>query len=201
MKKRYPEERAKELLELVQSWRSILKNAPVPVEVQRLENAWTKLIRTYEDEFSQFYGGTFSRELVDEFSDSPFEALFVCIEFGFYPPPELLLALRTVWDEYQDMLLEGDRVTLEEAFIGKPPPKSGDYANRSSKNTIWVAAEIHFSNRINEGCTRMEAAESVVEFLKKIGENAIEPESVLKKFQQVKKKPKPRDCAVGGTRK
>lgn len=91
-------------------------------------------------------------------SGTPLGALFYYVEMGFYPPPELLLALSCVFNKYIDS--NGD-VTLERAFLGPPIPKSGNYARRSNAKLRKGRASVIMTRLISEGMSRDQAAEVI----------------------------------------
>lgn len=61
---------------------------------------------------------------------TPIEAIVSYLDKGYYPPPELLLAVRHAFYSYRDA--EGER-TLEECFFGKPKQRAGNYSARSAQ--------------------------------------------------------------------
>jgi len=108
---------------------------------------------------------------------SPLSALFYFIDLGFYPPPELLLALLDCWEIYEAG--GRGRISLEEAFLGRASPKAGNYAKRSAARFRRMMMRYNFDELLREGATRMQAAEAVsAQFGGKP-----EPESILRMFR------------------
>ena len=68
--------------------------------------------------------------------ENPLSALFFIIDMGFYPPPELLLALHDMYSLYK--AFEG-KLTLEEAFNGKPRKGIGNYAARKARDLTYAS--------------------------------------------------------------
>jgi hypothetical protein len=57
----------------------------------------------------------------------PLEALFNLVEQGFYPPPELLLALLDAFNAYLDAK---GTISLEDVFFGKPTQNAGNFSKK-----------------------------------------------------------------------
>jgi hypothetical protein len=118
------------------------------------------------------------RESPERIASTPIEALAAYVESGLYPPPELLLVLRTTFESYIGARGEID---LEEAFFGPPKRKAGNYAARrtaSYDEGRW-ALEILSSTR-DKTRTDIEVAEEIVarEGL------TIDPESLLRRARK-----------------
>lgn len=108
---------------------------------------------------------------------SPLAALFYMVDMGFYPPPELLLTLLDCWDSYMG---SGGRMSLDEAFLGRPVQKSGNYAKQSSARFARFMRRMEYQKLIGAGKSPTEAAEAVSEL---IG-GRIEPESILREMRK-----------------
>ncbi len=125
--------------------------------LESLEEAWGHL---------EFHYGSFTvagrrakvvdRDALDGISETPFSTLMFLTEMGFYPPPELLLGLLDSWRNY----LEGDQ-TLEEALLGKPKRKAGNYAKRHSTTLSRMRLAHEFATLVDAGNTQEVAAEIV----------------------------------------
>lgn len=91
-----------------------------------------------------------------EFS-SPLEALIFCIRDGRYPPPEILLSLEESWYEY---LQAAGSLTLDEALIGKPVRKGGNYAMQTygRNQNLSLAILLLAIRREQEGISQSDAA-------------------------------------------
>jgi hypothetical protein len=96
------------------------------------------------------------RDALEGLSETPFSTLMLLTEMGFYPPPELLLGLLGSWRDY----LKGDQ-PLEEALLGKPKRKAGNYANRYSTALSRMRLSQEFSTLVDAGNTQEVAAEII----------------------------------------
>ena len=136
----------------------------------QLEKTWQKLSEEY---------GVVDRDSMA--SDEVLSSIFYYLEFGFYPPPELLLLLHERFDVY--MAGEGD-VSLEEAFFGPPHRKVGNYAARRRSNGLYGFSSFHLLQGKKQGFSQHEIAEKFIE------ENKlhVEPESLLRAVRRKKKK-------------
>lgn len=76
------------------------------------------------------------------------------LRLGLYPPPELLIALV---EDYERYLKGAGRVSLEEAFFGKPRRKVGSRAAATFKNAAMVAAVMAYWEYRDAGKTDREA--------------------------------------------
>lgn len=123
-----------------------------------LEYAWNLLDRLH-------YKGVIDRDKLHELSDNPLAAVFFLIEMEFYPPPELLLALKDAYDEYLEAPLQGKKMTLEEAFFGKPSQRGGNYAKKKYKDTKLLTIQFRFGELLDQGFSRADAAEKVSNLL------------------------------------
>ena len=103
-------------------------------------------------------GGVPRGEALKEIGKSPFSVLFHFIDMGFYPPPELLLALMYTWETY--LLAAGD-MSLEEAFFGPARRGAGNFAKRSHSLHRKAHMALYFAQLVKEGKSRLEAAELV----------------------------------------
>ena len=112
---------------------------------------------------------------------APLEALFYYIESGFYPPPELLFALRDAWREYENSA--GD-ISLEEAFLGKPKPKAGNYAKQSRTRFKKMMMSADMDAHVRSGLTRIEAAERISEKWN----GSVEPETIARTIKPLTRK-------------
>jgi hypothetical protein len=104
---------------------------------------------------------------------SPLTALFVYVEMGFYPPPELLLGLMECFDLY--MAAKGS-LSLEEAFIGAPKRRAGNYAAQSASRM----RELMWSMEIASRAARGEAGIAIAEDIVNRKGLSIDPESILR---------------------
>jgi len=91
-------------------------------------------------------------------SSSPLSSFFYFVDMGFYPPPELMLALHDCLQCYEGS--RGD-VSLEEAFFGKPKKGAGNYSGRSYSRRRMIMMRWEFDGLLREGKSRNDAAESL----------------------------------------
>lgn len=131
------------------------KNYPV---LEGLEESWELLENYYNTPME----GLIDRNHIAQ--DTPLGAFRYMIEAGFYPPPEVLLALDDCFEMY--MALRG-KVELEQIFFGEKKRGVGNHAARTYKDKaykhLWV--ELSF-NQLAEHKTQIEIAESVIELFK-----------------------------------
>lgn len=85
----------------------------------------------------------------------PLAQFFDYITDGYYPPPELLLTLLSVWKDY--LQAAGD-MRLEDAFLGPPVRKAGPYASRALKARKDLGIAFALGGLIARGKTKAEAA-------------------------------------------
>lgn len=153
----------------VNNWRKRLESSEVdnyPI-LSALRDAWESLGRDQEGD---------DRLPIDRTADTPLAALFYFVEVGLYPPPELLLALSEVWHSY---LNGAGHVSLEQAFLGNPRPKAGNYAKRKQTLIRKMIMALDMTKFIRAGLTRMEAAERIAADWERRGE-VIDPETIVR---------------------
>jgi hypothetical protein len=143
---------------LEQGW----QNIPA---IASLEEAWGVL--------DEHYGGVVKRANQERVAMTPAEALFFHVEMGFYPPPEILLA---VHDSYLTYLQGRGALTIEETLFGKPPRKGGNLAKRRATLSRYIHWGVHIQHLREEGLTLVAAAEKVA----KEFPDAPEPESMVR---------------------
>ena len=140
-------------------------------------------ILTLDGEFLVFA----QRARIEEFSTPPLQVLFLFTNYGFFPPPELLLGLQRAFDNYLNAA--GD-TTLEQAFFGPLRRRAGNYARRSSPRTEEFAQGFevaHFAKDLSCGLTA--AAEKVILARDLKGKDKErDAESVKKIYRLVKKR-------------
>lgn len=109
---------------------------------------------------------------------TPLEALVTYLACGYYPPPELLLAVRHAVESYFDG--EGQR-ELEECFFGRPRRKAGNHAARRVESHTEKAWAFEILVARKHGCsTDLAAAEEIVARYNL----SIDPESVLRRARK-----------------
>jgi hypothetical protein len=139
-----------------------LKNRPV---LDSLSESWKVL--------DEYYDGLIKRADKHHVAATPLEALFQYVEMGFYPPPELLLALLTMWETY---LHGGGMLSLESVFLGPPKKKAGGHAQRHRTWARYIHMGIRLEALEEEGHSTLRAAEIISEELS----GKPEPESIVR---------------------
>ncbi len=143
-----------------------LESANYPV-LDSLESMW-KGIKVHYDDWVDFEGG-------NDLSRTPFQGLIYYIEMGVYPPPELLLNVVSLYDDY---ILSGGSLTLEEAFFGETIKGVGNHAARKERNSLL--SHLRFLIATTNDKTQLQLAEEVVDKF----QSKIEPESLLRHFRR-----------------
>lgn len=92
----------------------------------------------------------------------PLAEMFSYIEEGFYPPPELLLTLLHVWRDYKEA---AGNMRLEDAFLGQPKTKSGNYAARALKQRKDIGRGIRVGSYLDKGMSKQKAIELLADEL------------------------------------
>jgi len=108
-----------------------------------LEESWAVL--------DEFYEGIVRRE--DRHGDTPFEAAMLCLELGFYPPPELLMTIR---HQYQIYTYSGGKVSIEKSLFGPPRRKAGNHAQRHGSHGKLIHMAIQMAAFLKEGHTKLQ---------------------------------------------
>jgi hypothetical protein len=152
----------------VADWRKRLEDSENYPILDALESTWEML--------DSSYGGLIKRDGLERTSDSPLAALFFLLDSGFYPPPELLFALPEAFEEYK---AANGTLSLEQVFFGPAKRKAGNYAQRSNKQfrDVWLEFEMH--KLLNQGHTKIKAAEILS---RRLGGKP-EPESLVRQIK------------------
>jgi hypothetical protein len=131
------------------------ENYPV---LDGLKTAWAEL----ESQYNYPNGKPlFERgRALQKIASTPLAALFYFVDGGFYPPPELLLALYETYEHY--MAADGE-ISLEEAFFGPPIPKAGNHARRRNTTLTNLSKILDMTRLRKEGKTKIQAAEILAE--------------------------------------
>lgn len=114
----------------------------------------------YYGEQVEFEGSPRGAEICENSEAGLLEKLFDLLGQCVYPPPELLLALKDLWEIY---LAHEGRLTLEEVFIGKGKPKVGNKAVEEAKETRKMLMYLDFYENTKKGDTQLEAAEKLAD--------------------------------------
>ncbi len=135
--------------ERVRQWRERLQVSTPPPALVPLETSWQAIDPALYAERG------FTRSSDEGISGSVFDALFVLIGMGVYPPPELLLTLRDCYLEY---IRGAGELSLEDAFFGPPKHKGGNFARRQARDerNAHLAAEFFLLQR--DGFSSADAA-------------------------------------------
>jgi hypothetical protein len=107
--------------EFVKDFQGELKNTENPF-LKGLEHSWQVLSEDYNDSFPRAL-----REDVSNFAATPVEALVEAVELGYYPSPEVLIAVCRAVDKY--MSHHGE-LELEDVFFGDKVRSKGNYSGR-----------------------------------------------------------------------
>lgn len=120
-----------------------------------LVNAWEVLHQEFDpDNLWNIERGAQIRRV----SGTPLGALTYFLDMGLYPPPELLLTLADCWRTYIE---NSGKITLDDAFLGKPKKSSGNYAKQKRTKFRRVVMTFDFITLLKDGKSRIEAAEIV----------------------------------------
>ncbi|MCS6159837.1 hypothetical protein ACRN9F_23575 [Shewanella oncorhynchi] len=117
---------------------------------------------------------------------NPFKNLSYCLEFGMYPPPEVLISISETYERY--MARKGE-IDLEEAFFGKPQKGNGNFSSKSHKESNVHMLQLFLSlNNVTDKKSQYEVAS---EYLA-IHKSDEDPEHLLRKFRRYRKASKQR---------
>lgn len=156
----------RDLWQRVDYWRDRLRDCDDYPSLALLESSWQLLER--------FYGRDIGRAEKPRLADTPLAAFFYCVDMGFYPPPEIMLALMDAYDVYQAS--RGD-LSLEEVFFGPPRRKAGGYARRKAEKMQRMFWGIDIDSLRRKGHSKAEAAEIVAEKYR----GMFEPETIARR--------------------
>lgn len=139
----------------VQGWYEYLENERgSDMPCVEFNDAWERLDSGY-----QYMGKSIhERGEAGRAAATPLETLFYNVEMGFYPPPEVLLALLDEWQSYR--AADGN-MSLEQAFLGRTVQKAGNSAKRFNSRIRKMRRQWEFAQHLDNGKTREEAAEAV----------------------------------------
>jgi hypothetical protein len=154
----------RDIREKVTHFRERLRDCSDYPTLDELESAWQLL--------NARYGNFIDRD--KRASRDPLAEFAYFVEMGFYPPPELMLAISDAFQDYRDA--EG-KLTLEEVYFGKPKRKGGTYARRKHAFMRRMHLSMELDKLVRGGKTKLQAAELLAE--KYWGEN-LEPESIVR---------------------
>lgn len=101
---------------------ALVESTDCPKTVLRLEESWRAGAPPWPG---------VPRESGPRVAEYVLAAIDAHTEMGYYPPPELMLALSALLNEYLD---GKGKLSLEEVFFGKPRRRTGSFAVRSVKH-------------------------------------------------------------------
>jgi hypothetical protein len=139
------------LWQRVEHWRQRLANCDDYPSLSGLEQTWN-IIVAHEASPADMRG--------ERAADNPLSALFYYVDLGFYPPPEILLALMDAFDVYNTS--EGV-ISLEEVFFGPTRRKAGTYAKRKATRMRRFHWGLSMERHMKRGATKARAAELVAQ--------------------------------------
>lgn len=145
-------------------WRERLRDCENYPILHGLETSWNVLERS---------GDAIDRD-EPRAADTPLDALHYHIDTGFYPPPELLLALMDAYDVY--CAAQGD-LSLEEVFFGPPRRKAGGHAKRKGEKMRRIFWGFDLHTLMKKGHSKAKAAELVAEKYR----GMYEPETIARR--------------------
>jgi len=129
----------------------------------------------------------------DQYQSTPLDQFLYCIEMGFYPPPEVLLAISQCFNYY---LSRTGKVELEDVFFSENRKRGvGNHAAQSSKDQFYRSFHTHLQlekiGAKNTGRNPKNRTEIAEEYLSLINQSAPletpDPENFLKGFDRWKK--------------
>ena len=110
--------------------------------------------------------------------DNPLKKLSFYLEFGMYPPPEVLISISETYQKY--MNLKGE-IDLEEAFFGKPKKGKGNFSSRSHKSSDVHMMDLSLAlNAVTDKKSQYEVASEYLE--RKNSDD--DPEHLLRKMRR-----------------
>jgi|TARA_R110000772_G_scaffold20462_1_gene56625 hypothetical protein len=148
--------------------------------ITSLEPAWELL--------EELYDGIFERFEDEPSFKLPVEEFIFHISNGFYPRPELLVAVASCFQSY---FSKKGEIELEEVFFGKNRKRIGNHSARKShhpdlillENLLRQSKSPHSQKNGIKPLTLDEAAEKVINELKL----DVDPESLLRKYRRYRK--------------
>lgn len=96
---------------------------------------------------------------------------------GFYPPPEVLLAVHDAFEAY---LAADGKLSLEEAFFGDPSRKLGNYAARRHAEIRKGVLALNTELLMRKGMSQIAAAEKVGLEAEQHGYGPIDAETIAR---------------------
>lgn len=154
-------------------WRKRLQDCSNYPALDGLEMRWQELEHRFAD--------SNRREDLPRTSAHPLSALFYYVEAGFYPPPELLLALLDAWEVY---LAARGEISLDEAFFGPAKKKAGNYSRQAASRLQKYVLSMQMHSLRRQGFSKLKAAEKISETLG----GRMEPETIARITRPIQRK-------------
>jgi len=156
--------------ENVKNYREKLKDCDNYPILAAFEHSWELL--------SDDYQVVDRDDRLERTAKSPLAAFFYFVNLGFYPPPEILLAMNDAFIEYENAY---GNLELEDVFFGPSKRKAGNYSSRRAMRIHKMLIQVRFKELISDGVSRTEAAENISELLG----GKPEPESILRMVRNI----------------
>lgn len=124
----------------------------------------------------------------EDLSDHPLGSLSYYVNGGFFPPPEVLLAVSRAYELYMS---KGGDISLEEAFFGVPYKKTESYAYHYSKqksyllfHNLWV--KMRKKNKVLTDASMEVLAEDYLNstFGKSLWEESVDVDTFLRNYRR-----------------
>lgn len=115
---------------------------------------------------------------------SPLSAFMCNVAAGYYPPPEVMLAMLTCFEHYY---ARNGQKTLDEIFFGKPHGKKTNAAFAEKKNMRYSSFERFYQSRVKNSGSNSETLVDIAEaFLKSDFHDGtkIDPETFLRGYRR-----------------
>lgn len=139
----------------VRVFQNELKNTDNPL-LKGLLYSWQTLSTEYSEAYDQGFS-TALRDNVSDFAATPIEALVEAVELGYYPSPEILVAVCRAIDKY--MSHQGE-LELEDVFFGDKVRSKGNYSGRVGHDSLYRMLWFHTTLASNKNKSLSKIAES-----------------------------------------
>ena len=143
--------------------------------LKSLEDCWNEL------KINKEY---YSRENIQH--NSPVEALNNAIDYGVYPPPEVLLAINECFSTYFELCGEAE---LEDIFFGKRKKRTGNKSAQKYSKQLYTDFRGCVAFDFLETSIKRPLEDIATEFLTKKGLNT-DVDSFLRQYRRYKKSKK-----------
>lgn len=137
-------------LERLEYHRRELEECDYECGLQGFEQAWQSL-----EESSFLERGS---ELANT-AENPLAMLSYIVDFGFYPPPELLMVICEAYERY---IVADGGLSLDQIFFGPPVPRVGNYAAQKNKQFLDFSFMVELMGAKRRGDSQEKAAEMFI---------------------------------------